>query len=76
MNKPSVVISTWLEQFMCQAVQRGCDASSHRGGRDALVVQSKSHRLVRARHARRWAITSTLLRRGRRSYLQLGRVLQ
>ena len=67
MNKPSVAIPTWLEQFMCRAVQRG---------RDAFVAQSKSHRLVRARHARRWAITSTLLRRERRSYLQFGRVLQ
>ena len=25
MNKPSVAISTWLEQFICRAVQRGCD---------------------------------------------------
>ena len=56
--------------------QCGCDASSQRGGRDALVAQGKSHRLICARHARRWGITSTLLRRWRRSYLQLGRVLQ
>jgi len=56
--------------------QRGCDVSSQRGARDAFGAQGKSHRLVRARHARRWGITSTLLRRGRRSYLQVGLVLQ
>ncbi|PYI95067.1 MAG: hypothetical protein DMF00_16625 [Verrucomicrobia bacterium] len=39
MNKASVAISTWLEQFMCRAVQRGCDASSRKANRIVWSAQ-------------------------------------
>jgi len=46
MNKPSVAISTWLEQFMCRAVQRGCDVG-------AMPLSRKANRIV-------WSAQGTL----------------
>ena len=46
MNKASVAISTWLEQFMCRAVQCGCDVG-------AMPLSRKANRIV-------WSAQGTL----------------